>query len=888
MRVAVRYTTPRGIGYSPGYTTLEGFLSQMYRDRWLPFLDLRGHVFDTGRLAANAGVGLRYLSRSRVWGINSYYDYRDTKRQHYNQVAIGLESLGEVWDVRLNGYLPVGEKRSRPWNPKFDHFSGNSMYLRAKRDSALKGANLEIGAHVDRIKSAPLYFNGGPYYLTGKGVTTWGGALRGAVDLFKGYLRIEANLSYDHFFKWIGQGQIGVNVPFGKREKMRDRGLPCPSESALYARTEQRVDRNEIIPVGRTHVTEEAIDPSTGEPYFFVFVDNTSSSLGTYESPYASLAAAQENSSSGDIIYVFPGDGSSNNMNSGITLQNSQMLLGASTPYSFPTSLGTISVPALASTMPVLTNTTASPAITLANNNTVSGLYIANETGNGIFGAGIDNFTATQNSFIGGAVGTGAGEPILLNNVSGEIAINDNFFSQLSPLGVTGYAVHIAQTDAQCNASFNNDTIISQYNSQEMNGIFADLSGTGSIGALNITNSSLLTTDDESAGVLVSLADSSYVSNIRVSNIDLVYWDSGIEVNLAGTGSIANMTLANSDFSRNYYGLYVDQTGSGSIANVELSNCIVTGGGEYGLYVNQTSSGSIANLTLLNCNINNTPYAIYTDQTSTSSIANLTLVNCNLGSSDSCLYHDIDGTASIANLTLLNSTCYAGSYALYGDITADGSVANVDILNCTFNGGVDEGVYFSLSNDNSFQNLAISNSAFSGIEYPIYFDGAAAIQTLAVNGCTFTGNQYCFYLDIEGVDDLNISNNNFFGNEYAVFSYPEVSHGVIANNQFNGTGYNALVITTLSGSSNVLSIANNSFTGAASPTQGYGALITTTASSTLCLDFVNNVAVPITQGGEDPYSFIGTDGTFNLTSQSTQANNIGIIHRTGAFGSCSQ
>ena len=97
MRVTARHIEPNGIGYNQGYTTLEGFFSSdPWGGAWYPFLDLRGHAFNNGKLAANAGIGVRYLSGSRIWGGNFYYDYRNTKHQHYNQVALGLEALGQV------------------------------------------------------------------------------------------------------------------------------------------------------------------------------------------------------------------------------------------------------------------------------------------------------------------------------------------------------------------------------------------------------------------------------------------------------------------------------------------------------------------------------------------------------------------------------------------------------------------------------------------------------------------------------------------------------------------------------------------------------------------------------------------------------------------------
>ena len=346
MRASVRYTTPQGIGYKTGYTTLEGFFAprNFFKEHWLPFLDVRGHVFDNGRFAANTGLGLRYLGQSRVWGINSYYDYRNTFRQHYNQVSAGFESLGRIWDFRINGYLPVGKKQSDFSRSHYAAFHGHNLLIRHSREYAMKGANAEAGIHVDHFEKAPLYFAGGPYYLTGTGETTWGGELRGTVDLFHRYVRLEANLSYDHFYKWIGQAQISINVPFGRRNKVTKRyDNSCSKEMALQTRAVQRVDRFEIIPVGKQHITSAAIDPLTGKPWVFWFVNNTSPSMdppsGTYESPFPTFLDAQNASSPGEIIYMFPGDDSMTDMDASITLPDGETLIETSTTHPIPAAL---------------------------------------------------------------------------------------------------------------------------------------------------------------------------------------------------------------------------------------------------------------------------------------------------------------------------------------------------------------------------------------------------------------------------------------------------------------------------------------------------------------------------------------------------------------------
>ena len=360
MRLLTRHIEGNGIGYNRGYTTIEGFFAPYQKGAWLPFLDLRGHVLNNGQLAANTGLGLRYLSTSRAWGINSYYDYRCTDHYHYNQVALGLESLGAMWDFRINGYLPVGGKASSFWGASFDRFQGNQMLISRKREFVLKGANAEIGAHIDHFEKFPLYFTAGPYYLEGKGKNAYGGQVRASVDLAENF-RIEGNTSYDNVFKWIGQGQVSLIIPFGHKKKVQPTKKRSSSENCtLQKRALQKVDRSEIIPVDTEHKSFVAINQETGTPWHFIFIDNTSHSLGTYASPYPTLLEAQNNSKPNDALYVFPGSGAAYDTASsgdgGLQLKNNQRFLGSGTSHRLDSPYGPISIRALSSAMPILTN----------------------------------------------------------------------------------------------------------------------------------------------------------------------------------------------------------------------------------------------------------------------------------------------------------------------------------------------------------------------------------------------------------------------------------------------------------------------------------------------------------------------------------------------------
>ena len=56
MHFGVRHTEARGVGYRDGYTTLEGFGIYDNNPSFMPFLDLRGHVFNNGKLAVAISV----------------------------------------------------------------------------------------------------------------------------------------------------------------------------------------------------------------------------------------------------------------------------------------------------------------------------------------------------------------------------------------------------------------------------------------------------------------------------------------------------------------------------------------------------------------------------------------------------------------------------------------------------------------------------------------------------------------------------------------------------------------------------------------------------------------------------------------------------------------
>lgn len=398
MRIALRHIEAGGIGYKKGYTTLEGFFA---RDpgmgSYVPFLDVRGHVFNDGKFAVNAGVGARTNWGCRAYGINAYYDYRNTHRKAYNQIGIGLETLGTLWDFRINGYIPLGATRSGLYDPKFGGFTGHSVLVARKFEFAMDGADAEFGFHFGKKWDLDFYTAAGPYYFKGDaGKGAIGGKARiGAY--YKEYVGLEFSDSFDNVFHNNFQGELTISIPFGPRSTPKVTKSCCPDTcdfaTTLSARMVQPVSRQEIVVID-TH-TEK--DPASN---FFVFVDNRSSSLGTFESPYPTLLEAENNSNPGDIIYVFAGNGTTDGMDAGITLQVDQKFWGSGVSHNLVTNLGTISIPPQSESNPIITNTGGN-GVTLADGNDVSGFTISRASSNGIRGEEISNTTLSDTTVFG-------------------------------------------------------------------------------------------------------------------------------------------------------------------------------------------------------------------------------------------------------------------------------------------------------------------------------------------------------------------------------------------------------------------------------------------------------------------------------------------------------
>ncbi len=369
-RGLLKHREHNGIGYDTGYTTAELFLCPAWKNNFMPFLDMRGHVFDSNDFASNIGIGLRYNWSHWTVGGNFYYDFREAQNINPHQLGGGLEFLSRYFDIRANGYAPIASTKAE-LNPTFKKFQGNSAIFARHLRAALPAVDAEIGVPLgSRCEIVNWYAALGPYYLFEKNVNGYnlGGAVGGkgriVLDLISRF-NLGFDTTYDKIFKWTFQGTAGISMPLGLRKKvLRSKSFLCEARNQLPY-------RSEIIPVEKKN-KRTAIDN-------IIFVNNTSSSNGTFESPFPTTAQAMAASKPGDTIYIFPGDGTTTGYDTSLTLLPNQTLQGSAANLDLG---GGFIVPSQTpGSYPMLTS--ASNTITVAANATISGLDITAAT-NGV------------------------------------------------------------------------------------------------------------------------------------------------------------------------------------------------------------------------------------------------------------------------------------------------------------------------------------------------------------------------------------------------------------------------------------------------------------------------------------------------------------------------
>ena len=337
----------RGLGYNGSYMTLGGYIP--YSEDGLGGLwaaDLRGHLSVNGGFFSNVGAVRKQFLGGTLLGIGVYWDYDGDQNQYpasgllgsewgqfghsYNQVGVSGEWLTDFGNLRSNGYMPVGTTAYTIGAPG-STFYDNNILCQYGLDTALTGADLEVGAYIPGLSDWAGMISVGGYALGNSRYNWWSGPETGqdVVPWFGGvYTRLDMtflenwdfSLQYnnDSYFDSTGFARLTYRMGGSRRRNVPDQ-------------MEQPMMRNEHIV--RAHQTPTvAVNPMTGKAWNVIHVSNTAAAFGngSADEPYRTLSAAQAAAVNPyDIVFVHTGSSAASPYASGWQFQaDNQILVG--------------------------------------------------------------------------------------------------------------------------------------------------------------------------------------------------------------------------------------------------------------------------------------------------------------------------------------------------------------------------------------------------------------------------------------------------------------------------------------------------------------------------------------------------------------------------------
>ncbi|MEQ9371427.1 MAG: right-handed parallel beta-helix repeat-containing protein [Coleofasciculus chthonoplastes F3-SA18-01] len=439
-RLGIGHTSSGG-GFD-GFTRLEGFVPLLQTPgKNLTFLE--GRLFldnDDANLGGNLLLGYRTYSANsdRIWGGYMSYDNRHTGHNTFNQLGLGIESLGTVWDFRVNGYLPIGDTRQGIGDAgvRDIFFRRNFLILEQgqNKEAAMGGWDAEVGAKLAQIGTdGDLRGYGGLYWYDAEGTSEiWGWRVRLEAHPSDNF-NLGLSLQNDDLFGTNLVFTVGATFPGSRPQGLTD------EDDRVLARFAESVQRTNAIVIDHQDDFQDvpATNPETGEPYVFQHVVlGEIGGDGTFENPFGIVENGldQTVSDGNDIVYVQPGS------NPGIppfTIPDRVQVLSTGPIQQLDTvETGIVQLPLSgAGILPTITPGAAA-SVTLGNRTTLSGFYIPDAGTFGIEGREIDTVTIRDNAI---ANSTQAG--IVLLETTGNVTVTDNSIDTTGGLGNSGFFI---------------------------------------------------------------------------------------------------------------------------------------------------------------------------------------------------------------------------------------------------------------------------------------------------------------------------------------------------------------------------------------------------------------------------------------------------------------
>ena len=751
-RVGVGYNGAGGAGFD-SFGRIEGFVPLRQNPGGdITFLEGRFLLDNEANPGANVIFGHRAYSKKdkRIYGGYLAYDNRDTGSSTFNQLGLGFESLGEVWDIRTNFYIPVGQRSNRLAATGFtvenllfrEHFLILQGELESITDAAMTGFDLEAGGKIAKIgKRGDLRLYGGPYYYSAEGSPDTVGFRMRLEARPNRYLNLGVGFQTDGLFGTNLLFRVGATFP-----SARPKG-PIDEEDIVLARMGESVERRHTIVVDRQENRKDdeefpAINPSTGQPWFFNHVTlGGTNGDGTFENPFGTVQDGLNNTRSdgNDIVYVAFGT------NPGIppfSIPDKVQVLSRGpvqtlpvTTRIVPTSIETIQIPfSNSGNFPVIDGALATGnTVTMGNDSVLSGFTINPTTGNvGVLGSNVSNVEIRDN-FINTSGESGTG--IRLQNVSGFATITNNQIQTTGSSAATTTLTAPVDGPHAIELNLDNTTLTTATisgNTLNTQGRLAQTITIGAlnnstIGTLNIANNTATTVGAYATGLSIG-ANSSTVNSTTISGNTIT--TTGGDSDAIAIVPVNNSTISNTTISSNTL----------NTGNVSSDGVFI---GSFGSTIgNTTISGNTFNLT------GRDAQAISVDAFgSTATISDTTISGNTISNQGrerlAGILINTEFRGTISNTTISGNTITIDSVDSDGiDAIAGygGTLNNLTISGNTINviGGDNDGIALVARSGGTINSTTVSNNTIT-----TQGRGSDAITASAVNGglvATLTNN----------------------------------------------------------------------------------------------------------------------------------------------------
>jgi hypothetical protein len=277
-------------------------------DDSIAFFDGQVTLSDVQGAGFNVGIGYRWLSYlpyatdgERITGVSLWGDGTRTEASNFfPQLGVSFESLGDIWDLRANGYIPIGQDNQvGNFVPTGeigfqDHFI--SELALATVDQSFYAADIELARRMGHERD--VWGFAGGYELVNDQQDTTG--IRAGV---RGYaypdLLLQIAVTHDDIFEtnttfsltwFIGRTRTNFHPACGVLDRFRE-----------------PVMRNDYVALSQsTALGGTPLNDADGRVIRVVHVDSSAPSGGdgTFERPLDNLDDIENNSQVRDIVFV--------------------------------------------------------------------------------------------------------------------------------------------------------------------------------------------------------------------------------------------------------------------------------------------------------------------------------------------------------------------------------------------------------------------------------------------------------------------------------------------------------------------------------------------------------------------------------------------------------